>query len=210
MADLTIYGFELSTYVRTVRMACEEKGITHEMAPIDLGSADHLALHPFGKMPSVRHGDFVLYEAGAIGRYIDRAFDGPPLQPKDIRALGVMDQWLSATVDYLYPAMVGGIVWQRVVVPSRGETPDEAAIAAALPNVTRQLDILETALESDYVAGEDVSLADLILVPIFAYLKDTPEGGPEIAKRPRVSAWYDRVADRASFAATEPPLFQAA
>ncbi|MEM9685101.1 MAG: glutathione S-transferase family protein [Pseudomonadota bacterium] len=211
MSDFTIFGFDASTYVRSARMMCEEKGVSYDLQPVDLGSPDHLKLHPFGKIPSVRHGDFSLYETIAIGRYVDRVFDGPALQPHDPKAAARMDQWLSATEDYLYDVLIRQIVWQRLVVPSRGGAADEAMIAAAVPNMVRHLDILEANLDGrSYLAGEDVSLADLVLLPIMSYLRMTPEGGPEIAKRANVSAWYDRMAERPSYAATLPNREEAA
>ncbi|MDP6345818.1 MAG: glutathione S-transferase family protein [Alphaproteobacteria bacterium] len=83
MSTITICGSPLSTYVRTARMAAIEKGIGHELRDMAPGSDEIRALHPFGKIPVLRHGDLVLYETLAIVGYIDQAFDGPPLQPAD-------------------------------------------------------------------------------------------------------------------------------
>jgi glutathione S-transferase len=211
MTDLTIYGFDASTYVRSVRMMCEEKGVAYGIVPLELGSTEHLRLHPFGKIPAVKHGDFVLYETAAIGRYVDAVFAGQSLQPADAKERAVMDRWLSAIPDYLYQVMIRELVWQRLVVPSRGGSADEAMIAGAVPKMAAQLDILEAGLaDKGYLAGADVSLADLVLLPILTYVKMTPEGGPEVAKRPKLSAWYARMAERPSYAATLPSRQQAA
>src|SRR6185295_11755777 len=125
MTDVTIYGPAMSTYVRTVRLACAEKGVAHAMEEVEFGSDAHRKLHPFGKVPIMRHGDFVLYESEAICRYVDRAFPGPPLQPTDAKALARMDQWLSAIRDYVYPVMIEDLVWERLVVPMEGGQPNE-------------------------------------------------------------------------------------
>ena len=50
--------------------------------------AAYLALHPFGRVPTLVHDGFALYETGAISRYIDRAFPGPALQPSSARGAG--------------------------------------------------------------------------------------------------------------------------
>src|SRR5262249_7758669 len=156
---------------------CAEKGITHALEEVDFRSKEYRRLHPFNKVPLLRHGDFVLYETPAICRYIDRTFDGPALQPKDVRALARMDQWLSAVADYVYGVMIGELVWERVVIPMGGGQPDEAKIKAAVPKVVEQLAVLDAALKSQrFLAGDDVSLADLLLFPILAYVKATPEG----------------------------------
>jgi len=211
MADVTIYGPAASTYVRTARLACAEKGISHELAPVELGSEAHARLHPFRKVPAMKHGDLVLYETGAIGRYIDAAFKGPALQPADLQARARMDQWISAVSDYCYQAMIREIVIQRVLVPMRGGKPDEAMIKAAWPKVDYQLGVFDgTVKDQAYLAGSALSLADLFLVPILFYVRMQPEGGPMLAKRKALSAWLDRMATRPSFGATMPELPKAA
>jgi glutathione S-transferase len=211
MADVIIYGPSASTYVRTARLACAEKGITHTLEQYAPGSEKQAKLHPFKKVPAMRHGDFVLFESGAIGRYVDRVFPGPALQPKDPKELARMDQWMSAVSDYCYQAMIREIVIQRVLVPMRGGKPDEAMIKAAWPKSEYQLDVLEQALaKSPYLAGNALSLADLMLLPIVFYVKLQPEGGPLVAKHKALSAWFDRMAARPSFGATMPELPKAA
>jgi glutathione S-transferase len=211
MADVVIYGPSASTYVRTARLACAEKGITHTLEPVEIGSEAHAKLHPFRKIPVMRHGDFMLYESGAIARYVDRTFPGPALQPKDTKELARMDQWMSAVSDYCYQAMIREIVIQRVLVPMRGGKPDEAMIKAAWPKVEYQMSVLDQALgKSQYLAGGALSLADLMLLPIVFYVKVQPEGGPLLAKNKAVSAWFDRMAARPSFGATMPEMPKAA
>jgi glutathione S-transferase len=211
MADVAIYGPSPSTYVRTARLACAEKGITHTLEPLDLGSEAHAKLHPFRKVPAMRHGDFALFESGAIARYVDRVFPGPALQPKDVKELARMDQWMSAVSDYCYQAMIREIVIQRVLVPMRGGKTDEAMVKAAWPKVEYQLSVLEQTLgQQPYLAGGALSLADLTLSPILFYVKMQPEGGPLLAKHKGVSAWFDRMAARPSFGATMPEFPKAA
>jgi glutathione S-transferase len=57
MANLEIIGFPQSTYVRVARMACEEKGVAYDLRPAPPHSPEVLAIHPFGKIPAMRHGD---------------------------------------------------------------------------------------------------------------------------------------------------------
>jgi glutathione S-transferase len=81
MAVLEIIGAPGSPYVWTVRIACEEKGVDHELKPERPHSPEVAAIHPLGKVPVMRHGDFTLCESKAITTYIDRTFDGPKLIP---------------------------------------------------------------------------------------------------------------------------------
>jgi len=206
MSDVTIYGSPHSTYVRTARMICEEKGASYDLQEVDLGSKDYAAIHPFGKMPGFRHGEVTLYETAAIGAYVDETFDGPALRPDDTLARARMVQWISATCDYAYQALIRELVIPRFVLPMRGETPDEDAIEAALPKIERFLAAAEATLaKSDYLAGDALSLADLMLAPCVFYVSMTPEGKAMLPRYKAVTAWLERIAARPSFAATMPP-----
>ncbi len=52
----TLYGFDGSTYVRTVRMVLADKGIDYDQVPVNVLAGEprqpeHLVRHPFGKVP---------------------------------------------------------------------------------------------------------------------------------------------------------------
>src|SRR5437660_971438 len=83
MTDVVVLGFPRSTYVHIVRLVLAHKGVVHSFRDLEpeMGSASHLALHPFDRVPILQHGDFTLYETSAIATYVDEAFEGPPLQP---------------------------------------------------------------------------------------------------------------------------------
>jgi glutathione S-transferase len=209
MSDVILYGFAPSTYVRTARLACEEKGVTHALEAIELGSPAHRALHPFARMPAMRHGDFVLYETSAIARYVDETFEGPALQPAAPRARARMNQWISAVNDYYYQALARGIVLPRIVYPMRGRSVDEAAVAAAVEQAEQYLGVADATLAAGpYLAGDALSLADLFLGPIVFWLEKTPEGARLLPRFPAVRGWYDGLAARPSFVATAPPIPQ--
>jgi len=200
MSDVKILGLPPSSYVRTARMICAAKGITHELEPVDFRSAAYRDLHPFAKMPVLQHGDVTLYETLAIGSYIDETFEGPALQPDTPLGKAKMLQWISATNDYIYDSIVGGCVSERFVKPMRGLEPDEAKIAAAVPAIAHQLDVIAAGLEHDYLCGAKVSLADLTLAPVIAYLAATPEGEDLLPARPQVTDWMAHMREQPDFA----------
>ena len=205
MSEVTIYGVAASTYARTARMAFHEKGVAHEFEEVDFTSGEHTKLHPFGKVPAMRHGDLVLYETLAIGTYADTAFDGPALQPSSPRDKAVMQQWFSAYVDYIYHPMITDIVIERLAKPRRGEVPDEDKIKGRVPEVEKYLAIVEAGLEGrDFLAGDSLSLADLLYVPAVAYLPMVPEGAGFLDGKPNINRWFERVSARESFAKTNP------
>ena len=91
-----VFGAPYSVYARAVRLALEEKGVQYELVPVDVFASggpppEHKSRHPFGKIPAFEHAGFRLDEAGAITRYVDEAFPGPGLQPKDARSRARMN-----------------------------------------------------------------------------------------------------------------------
>ena len=72
--EIEIIGSTRSTYTRVVLLVCEEKGIEYVLTERLLNAPDLFAIHPLGKMPVLRHGDFVLFESKAIATYLDRSF----------------------------------------------------------------------------------------------------------------------------------------
>lgn len=207
MSKLILHGFPASTYVRTSRLACEEKGVPYTIQEFEPGSEAHGALHPFYKMPAMTHGGVHLFESFAITRYVDEAFDGPALQPDSAAGRAVMTQWVSAMIDYIYPTVVRGLIVPRLVFPQRGVPVDEAALKDNLPNIDKQLSVLDGQLgNNEFVAGDKLTIADLFYLPPVTYLPMTPEGGEALTKCANVTRWQNTMAARASFDATQPQL----
>ena len=59
--------------------------------------------------------------------------------------------------------------------------------------------------EQQFMAGERISLADLMVVPLLYYLARVPEGEAPLAEHPSLRAWMRRIEDRQSFQVTKPP-----
>ena len=183
MDTLTIYGFAPSTYTRTARMAALEKGAAHELQPIAYGEPEHFKLHPFGKMPIMRHGDVTLFETLAITAYIDKTFGAPSLFAPDPIGRARILSAISVAIDYAYRPVVHG---------------SDAELAAKV------LDIWNSRLaETPMIAGEVLSAADLFCAPMIAY--HAAENGDEAlyTNRPHLKAWMDIIATRPSFKETE-------
>lgn len=211
MAKPTLYGPAYSTYTRAARLVMEEKGVDYDLVEIDfIGGGmpeDHLARHPFGKVPAFEHDGLMLYETPSILRYVDEAFDGPSLQPSDAASRARMTQIISIIDSYTYPRTVGDLVIQRLVQPILGGTADESIIEAAVPEVDKSMREFERMLgDQEYLTGSALSLADIHLAPIFAYFADTPESNDILADKPSLSAWWQRISTRDSMAKTKPQL----
>jgi glutathione S-transferase len=207
-----VYGPAYSTYTRSVRLAFTEKGATYQLVEVDIlkgegGQPGYRARQPFGKVPALEHDDFQLYETGAILRYVDEVVPGPSLVPGDARGRARMTQIMGIIDAYAYGCIIQKLFWQRALVPMLGGQPDEKVVEEALPRVSLCLSELERIMGGDrWLAGSALSLADLMLGPIMAYLGMTPECATLLAERQGLARWWQAMAARPSMAATAPKL----
>lgn len=206
MASVEIFGIAPSTYTRVIRMACEEKGIPYELKPTMPHTAEALAIHPFGKIPVLRHGDFTLCESKAIATYLDREFDGPALFPRDTKSLALAEEWISLVNTVIDQALIRTYLFAYVFPKTEDGTPDRPKIDAVAPTVREHIALLDKAVaKTGHLAGAQYSFADINLMAILAYVRQFPEGGDAIAKATHLAAYYERHAARPAFKNTVPP-----
>jgi glutathione S-transferase len=206
MATLEIIGNPASTYVRVARMACEEKGVTYDLKPALPHSPEVDAIHPFGKIPVMRHGDYELCETKAMATYLDRAFPGPKLIPDDPRAAAETEKWVSIINTMVDPVWVRRYNFGYIFPKTADGKPDRAVIDAALPELHRQAEILDRGLaKTGSFSGNGFSFADINLMPILFYTQKFPEGAEIVNSSKNLKAFYERNAQRASFKNTDPP-----
>jgi glutathione S-transferase len=206
MAKVEIIGMPQSTFVRVVRMTCEEKGVPYELTAARPHSAEINALHPFGKVPGMRHGDVELCESKAIATYLDRIFGGPKVIPEDPAQAAQVEQWVSIVNTVVDPTMIRQYLLSYIFPRGADGKPDRKVIDAALPAMQQQFDVLDKAVAgTGYLAGNSFTLADMNLMPILAYLERLPESGEMLKKSKNLSAYFARHAERPSFKNTTPP-----
>jgi glutathione S-transferase len=209
MARPIVYGAAMSPYVWSVRLALAEKGVAHELVSVridEFRSEAHLARHPFGKIPAFEHDGFMLYETQAIMRYVDEAFPAAPLQPIEVHPFSRMNQIMGVVDNYLTSCLLAKVIFQRLVAPRIGRTVDEEAVSAALPKVRHCLgEIARLAGDQEFLAGDTVTLADLMAIPQIYYFKKLPEGAAQLAELPSLAAWANRMEARQSLQVTRPP-----
>jgi len=206
MPNVEIIGFPQSTYVRVARMACEEKGVPYDLRPAPPHSPEVLAIHPFGKIPAMRHGDFELFESKAIGTYLDRMFPGPRLIPEDARSAALAEQWVSAVNTVIDRTMVRTYLFGYIFPKTADGKPDRKVIDEVTPELRQQINLLDKAVaKTGYLAGNQFSFADINIMPILFYVRKFPEGAEAIVAAKNLAAYYDRNAERESFKNTIPP-----
>ena len=218
MPELVLTGPANSTFVCAARLALDEKGVAYRLAQPDVLKSGGFRLgdmlhYLVAQQPRLDHGRFALFEAESILRYVDAGFEGPALQPADARSCALMVEIVSVIRDHLHPTAIGAVVAQRLFTPFLGGVTDYGAIADALPALGDALLVVEQLSfaahdgeKSELLVGPGLSLADITLMPIAAYLLMTDEGRQAFAKSKRLARWWLAVSRRPSLARAWPRL----
>lgn len=206
--NFVLFGVPGSPYVRSAAVGLEEKGarfIIVALRPFEAKSPGYLKRHAFGRVPLLSHGKFELYETQAILRYLDRIIPEPCFTPHDPRAEARMNQLCGITDCYVMPHISIGISFDRLVAPRLGLPVDESKIKSFVPRAhTCLAEISRLLQEQDFLAGDSISIADLLLAPHLAFFAQAPEGGEILNRYPALEAWLDRMSSRPSFMRTTP------
>lgn len=206
MSRVEIIGGAQSTYVRAARMVCEEKGISYELKAARPHEPEVTAIHPFGRIPVMRHGDFELCESKAIATYLDLVFPGPRVLPAEPRHAALTEQWVSLVNTRIDGTLIRTYVFAYVFPKTADGRPDRKTIDAVAPMLADEIGLIDrTVAKAGYLAGDGFTYADINLMPILYYVRQFPEGSAAIAAGKALSNYYDRLAARESFKNTAPP-----
>jgi len=181
-----------------VRLLLEEVGAEYTLKSINIfngqsQSPEYLAKHPFGKVPTLEVDGELLYETAAITEYLDTVLAERKFSPAAPMLQARMRQIMAIIDSYLYAPAIGTIVIQSLIVPSQGGKTDDAKVKKAIAPTQTALKAIESiATDSEYLLGDNVSIADFYLIPIFVYLAQTPEFDVLTAETPKLRTWWDK------------------
>ncbi len=210
MSNMTLWGFDGSTYVRSVKMLLAEKGFTDfTQVPLNVlagepKSPEHLQRHPFGKVPVLDHDGLRILETSAITRYLNDVLPGKSLIPATPKDRARMDMIIGIIDSYGYASLLAGICGYHLFPDFVGGKSD----AARVDGIEKGRIVLNLAMQtkgsSPFIAG-DLSLADLYLAPIAFYLSLTPDAAL-VFDVPGFTDWWARIQSLKSYQDTQPNL----
>ena len=177
---LVLYGINLSTFTRKVRLALAEKDIEYRFEVAPMGSARVRALNPLGKIPVVEDRGVVIPDSSVIIAYLERAYPGRPLFPADAGCLA-RALWFEEYADTRLREATVPFFAEHVVKPVfQGKPADAGELARAAPVRDESFDYLERELDGrEFVAGETLSVGDIALG---AQLITYEQGGGEMPR----------------------------
>jgi glutathione S-transferase len=210
MAKMVLWGFDGSTYVRTVKMLLAEKGVTQfEQVPLDVLKGEpkmpgHLQRHPFGKVPVLDYDGMRLLETSAIVRYLNDVLPGSSLVPTTAADRARMDMVIGLIDSYGYAALIGGVAAYHLF-PDFVGGQNETMRMSGLADGRKVIELaMKTKGGSAFIAGE-LSLADLYLAPIAFYVSLTPDKGG-VFDVEGFDGWWTKIQALDSFRRTQPDL----
>jgi glutathione S-transferase len=108
MAEFVLYDAANSPCGRRVRMTLIEKGVPFEIRWLNLGLMDqkqpwYLKLNPNGLVPTLVHGEKVVYESNVINEYLERVWPQPSLVPSDAYEQAQMRMWMAFELEWAKP-----------------------------------------------------------------------------------------------------------
>jgi len=194
---LRVLGRATSGNVQKVLFLLEELGIPYQRE--DYGrqfnntqDAAYLGLNPNGKVPTLVDGDVVIWESNTILRYLATKHGATALYPADPAQRSQVERWMDWQLASLNTPYLGIFKEAKKPVGERGPSWDADA-----KELKAQLDILEKGTSGRaFLAGKDLSLADICLAPIVHRCLDFPVDLPGLAG---VRGWREKMAGRAAF-----------
>ncbi|WP_267396509.1 MULTISPECIES: glutathione S-transferase family protein [unclassified Sphingomonas] len=216
--DHELFWMSGSPYAWRVQLALEYKGVPYASHRMDSGSQENrspafLELNPRGKVPVLKTGGAALYESVAIIAFLDRAHPDVPLFGETAQEHGRIWQRVSEFENYTRDLFDVEIVRPLL----RGYAKDDPeAMRVSAARVYDALGWMEQTLSiTPYLAGDDITAADIVALPNIQMLRRVavrPEaiamalGLEDLSVRlPALGAWLARVETMRGYDAAYPP-----
>lgn len=157
-------------------------------------SGPYRKLNPNGVVPTIDDDGFLLWESGAILRYLADSRPGNALMPEDLKGRALSQQWLTWEGATCAPSLLG------LFFAVQAQPPSEQVITAARAAFLDNLRILDSQLSGRHYVIGPFSVADIALSSLtalsFALQLD-------LEPFPNILAWFKRLSNRKAFVENE-------
>jgi glutathione S-transferase len=214
---IELYWGSGSPFAWRVMLTLEVKGLAYESKLLEFSKDEHktpayLKLNPRGKVPTLKDGDYVLYESLAIMSYLDRKYPDPPLFGKIAEDTGLIWRALAECESYVVPA--GDKVVRPIFFDKGLDKVEE--IRQAAQTVRQELKTIDERLAgTQWLVGDNISAADIGVFPLVQLLlraasKEAAQpfnlGLLPLAQAfPNIARWVQRVEALPNYERTYPP-----
>ena len=188
MADRKLHDLELSGNCYKVRLFSALLGLDVEIVPVDFMGGAHktpafLEKNPFGEIPVLEDGDFILRDSQAILVYLARKYGGETWLPTDPAGMAEVMIWLMAAENEIARGPNDARLHDKFGFP--------IDVAKARENAARILGLMEARLsKNEWLALDRPTIADIACMP---YVALSHEGGVSLDPYPAIRAWIARI-----------------
>ena len=214
---IELYWGSGSPFAWRVMLTLEVKALPYESKLLELSKGEnktpaYLKLNPRGKVPTLKDGDFVVYESLAIMAYLDRKYPEPRLFGATAEETGLIWRAICQCESYFVPE--GDKVVRPMFFGKGLDKVDEIQQAAQM--IRQELTTLDRHLaRSDWLVGERISAADIAVFPLIQLLlraasKEAAQPfnlrlKPLSQTYPGIAKWDSRIEALPNYQRTYPP-----
>ena len=218
---IELYWGSGSPFAWRVMLTLEVKGLAYQSKLLEFSKGEHktpayLQLNPRGKVPTLKDGDFVVYESLAIMSYLDRKYPSPPLFGNSAEETALIWQAISECESYFTSA--GDKVVRPLFFGKGLDKVDE--IQQAAETIRHELRTLDHRLaSSNWLVGHSLSAADIAIFPMIQLIlraasKDAAQPFnlqwlPLATYYPNLAKWVGRIEALPNYQRTYPPHWRA-
>jgi len=217
-----------SAYSWRVLLALEHKRLAYDSHLLQLAFQEHkspqmLAMNPRGRLPVLKHDDYVVFESVAILYYLDRKYPEPPIFGRTPEEAAVIVRVIEEFQSYTEPHIMG--ICRTLL--GGGSNPveepplSEDGLTDAMHVVAREARTIEMRVSRfDWIVGEDYSAIDMVIFPSIQLLRRAlaRPGAEDLARRflpieinyPALGRWLARIEALPGYDRTFPPHWRAA
>jgi glutathione S-transferase len=196
-----IYGETMSNFVRTVMLVCEYKAIPYtygfnlDEQKVAFKSEQHIALHPYGKIPVLIDQDFALAETSSICRYLDNNFIGAKVQFQHAKQAAYHDAFCAIASIDIDKAILRDFLVEFAFPKGANGTVRMDVVKAAIPGVHNALTVIDNELASNnmVINGDQFSIADALLAPMLHYINTVTGDFKILEAHPQVQAYLTKL-----------------
>jgi glutathione S-transferase len=216
---IDVYWGSGSPFSWRVLLALEYKRLQYTNHLLQFSKQEHksphmLSLNFRGRVPVLKDGDYVVFESLAVLFYLDRKYPDPPLFGRSPEEAGVIMRVICEYQAYTEEHVMK--IVNAFFVRTPGKSPKQDELADAMHRVASEARSIEARLaKSDWVVGESLSAADIIIFPSLQILLRAlarPEASdlssrflPLQVNYPALSRWIERVEALHGYDRTFPP-----
>ena len=214
---IELYWGSGSPFAWRVMLTLEVKGLAYESKLLEFSKGEnktpaYLQLNPRGKVPTLKDGDFVLYESLAIMSYLDRKYPNPPLFGRTAEETGLI--WRALAECESYMVGVGNKVVRPIFFGKGLDNVEE--IQEAARTLRHELKLIDERLAGhQWLVGENLSAADIGVFPLIQLLlrAASKEAArplnlgllPLAQTFPNLAGWVQRIEALPNYQRTYPP-----